>query len=85
MMMFVFFIVDFHSFFLSSLTVLNPKDDEDSLNVAIAASRCVANVALVVRDQIVDHVLPVIQLNITQNEWEKKLPFLCNFSFLLLF
>mmetsp|Transcript_382 Transcript_382/g.551 ORF Transcript_382/g.551 Transcript_382/m.551 type:complete len:389 (+) Transcript_382:115-1281(+) len=47
-------------------------DDEDSLNVAIAASRCVANVALVVRDQIVDHVLPVIQLNITQNEWEKK-------------
>ena len=59
---------------LSSLlfVLICVQDDEDSLNVAIAASRCVANIALVVRDKIVDHVLPVIQENITQEEWQKK-------------
>uniref|UniRef100_A0A7S4KR14 Importin N-terminal domain-containing protein n=1 Tax=Paramoeba aestuarina TaxID=180227 RepID=A0A7S4KR14_9EUKA len=47
-------------------------DDDDSLNVPIAASRCVSSIATIARDAIVDLVLPDIQACIKQDDWKQR-------------
>ena len=47
-------------------------DDDDTWNVAMAAATCLARVAQVVEDEVVQYVTPFIERHITATDWRRR-------------
>lgn len=57
---------------LQALTKQNEDVDDDTWGVAMAASHCLTNVALVVRNAIVPRVVPFVRSNLGNSNWRMK-------------
>eukprot|EP01118_Nematostelium_gracile_P005236 TRINITY_DN1640_c0_g1_i1.p1 TRINITY_DN1640_c0_g1~~TRINITY_DN1640_c0_g1_i1.p1 ORF type:complete len:873 (-),score=271.61 TRINITY_DN1640_c0_g1_i1:208-2763(-) len=53
-----------------TLTRQEDEPDEDTWNVAMAAGTCLSLVAVAVRDEVVDYVLPFVQIHINNQDWK---------------
>jgi importin subunit beta-1 len=53
-----------------TLTKQDDEPDEDTWNVAMAAGTCLSLVAVCVRDEVVDYVLPFVQIHINSQNWK---------------
>jgi len=57
---------------LEGLTKQDEDDDDDTWNVAMAAATCLARVAQVVEDEVVQYVTPFIERHITATDWRRR-------------
>lgn len=46
--------------------------DDDTWNIAMAAASCLAKIAQVVEDKVVQHVMPFIQTHINSGDWRRR-------------
>lgn len=54
------------------MNIEEEDEDDDELGVALSSGCCLAAIALVVGNEIMEPVLSFVSLNITNSDWKKR-------------